>query len=284
MESLFLDDQNINIDNTLREVCRVISCAETSMRKHIKLYYHNVNEEFITTLFYGHIKYRLRKASQKKSIENAFLEDLKNASYNLAHSNWNLESKAEGLIADIVLHNKQQEGKTGGDFGLIIVHPQIQVGHNFVEIQKGRTSGLLCQAKLKDKNGKWRFHKKQEAVLSNYIDFTSLVLYSYLDKERTDLSSVVWKLCRGKSLSELKTLLRKDHIENPLSTAEIINRLGRRKIGTENQTLIDNVVSPSMRQYLEIKIHWPGDNDPKGTFNIIIQQPQATQQNVIVKL
>ncbi len=223
MGYLSLYGQIINIDNTLREVCSAISRAETAMRKHIKLYYHNVNEEFITTLFYGQIKYRLRKASQKKFIENAFLEDLKTAFCNHVTLDSDLESnlhlRAEGLIADIVLHNKQQEGETGGDFGLIIVHPQIQINHNFLEIQKGKTSGLLCQAKLKDKNGRWRFTDNQKAVLPNYLDFTSLVLYSYLDQERTDLSSVAWKLCQGSSLSELKTLLRKSHLEGTLSTA-----------------------------------------------------------------
>lgn len=278
----------IGIKQTLSEVCGAISAAETTIKEHIKLYYHNTNEEFITTLFYGHIKYRLREANLNKAIENAFLKDLKTAIRYHSIRDWDLDRKlhreAEGLIADIVLHNKKQEAKTGGDFGLVIVHPQISVSDDSLEIKKGQTSGLLCQAKLKYKSGKWnRFKGKQKAILPNYLDFTSLVLYSYLDEERSDLDSVAWKLCRGKSLSEIDTLLKKGDFGELLNTTEVIMLLGREQIGTKDQTLIDTVVSPSVRQYFEVKIYWPKDNDPKGTINIGMHQQQTTKEKVYVK-
>jgi len=175
-------DQIININKTLKAVCDAIASAETTMKEHIKLYYPNANEEFITFAFYGHIKHKLREASKNKYIERAFLEDLKIA---LRHHprqssiDWDLERQlnqgASGLVADIVLHNKQQEGITGGDFGLVVVHPQIVISSDFLEVKKGRSSGLLCQAKLKDKNDRWRFTNNQKSILPNYMDFSSLV-------------------------------------------------------------------------------------------------------------
>ena len=281
--------RTVHINETLKEVCNAINSAEATLKEHIKLYYHNANEEFITFLFYGHIKYRLREASHNKSIEKAFLKDLKNSLCHEAIIDWDLDRKlhqeAEGLIADMVLHNKRQEGKTGGDFGLIIVHPQIKVDDEFIEIKKGVSSGLLCQAKLRDEDGRWSsLSKNQRVALSNYLDFTSLVLYSFLNRERNDLDSIAWKLCRGISLSKIDVLLKKGPNENLEATSEIITRLGRKEIGTEDQSLIESIISPSVRHHLEIKIYRPKDNGPKKSVKIRIGHKQAEQQKIATKL
>jgi hypothetical protein len=182
-----------------------------------------------------------------------------------------LNQRASGLVADIVLHNKQQEAKTGGDFGLVIVHPQIIISSDFLEVRKGQSSGLLCQAKLKGKDNKWgSFTKKQRSILPNHMDFTSLVLYSYQDKERMELNSVAWKLCKGNPISEIKGFLKKNPIEETLNTSNIITRLGRREIGTADQSLIEQIVSPSARQHLELRIYWPKDDDPKEPIKVRI--------------
>lgn len=140
--------QTVHIDETLKEVCSSISRAEATVKEHIKPYYHNANEEFITLLFYGHIKYRLREASRNKDIERAFFRDLKSSFRYQPITDPDLDrelhQEADGLIADMVLHNKRQEGKTGGDFGLIILHPEIKVDDESLEINKGVSSGLLC--------------------------------------------------------------------------------------------------------------------------------------------
>jgi hypothetical protein len=283
----------IPIDETLNVVCCAINNAESTLKEHVKLYYHNVNEEFITTAFYGHIKHRLCEASQNKLIEHAFLKDLKTALHSLPYhgynpiSNWELDNRlhirAEGLIADIVLHNKRQEGKTGGDFGLLIVHPQIEIEEDGLKIEEGRTSGLLCQAKLKDKDGQWgSFTDNQQTILPKQLDFTSLVLYSYCDEQRIDLNPLAWKLCQGMSFPAIEALLKKSDLEEELGTIDVVRRLGREEIGTKDQTLIETIISPVTRQYFEIRIYRPNYNDPKETV-IKLRRQQTIQQQVYAR-
>ena len=151
--------KTIHINETLAVVCEAIGRAEKTLREQVRLYYQNAGEEFITNLLYGQIRYWLSEASKERLIENAFLKDLENSlrynhfsDYGLSRQ---LHNRAAGLVADIVLHNKTTEGKTGGDFGLIIIHPLLQVDNRCLEIKKDQCSGLLCQAKLKGKAGKW---------------------------------------------------------------------------------------------------------------------------------
>ncbi len=233
----------IQINQTLKEVCRAIDKAETTMRDHVRIYYHNAKEEFITGLFYGHINYSLREASENRCIERAFLQDLREIIRHANIATENLDGKlrhhSAGLIADIVLHNKHQEGKTGGDFGLVIVHPQIQLTRTSLEIKKGVSSGLLCQAKLKYKNGKWdSLTENQRKVLPSYLKFTSLVLYSYADDDRTALNPITWQSCQGQTLPEIESFLKKDTFKELASTTEILTSMHRKQIGTQDQTLI----------------------------------------------
>ena len=284
--------QTFHINETLKEVCSSISRAEATVKEHIKLFYHNASEDYITFLFYGHIKYRLCEASQNKSIERAFLKDLKSSLGYQTNIDWNLDRElhheAEGLIADMVLHNKRQEGKTGGDFGLIILHPQIKVDDEFLEIIKGVSSGLLCQAKLKDEYGKWNgLTKNQRTALCNRLGFTSLVLYSFLDEERSDLNSITWKLCRGLSLSKIDVFLKEGPNEKLKTTSQIVTSLGREEIGTTNQKLIETVISPLVRQHLEIKLYWPRDPKDKGLKQSVkfrIRHKEVEKEKVQVKV
>jgi hypothetical protein len=280
----------INIDETLKAVCGAIGHAETSLREQIKLYYHDANEEFITFAFYSHIKDKLREASQSKRIEKAFLSDLKTTLRRQRLSGlsgeWSLErqlnKEAAGLVADMVLHNKRQEGNTGGDFGLIIIHPEIIIGNDFLEIKKGSSSGLLCQAKLKGKDGKWGNLNRQREVLADRLDYSSLVLYSYLDVGRSDFNSVAWKMCKGNSMLDIEESLKKNAPGKTLNTTGVITHLGKREIGTTDQTQIDKYISPSARQYLELRIYWPEDDDPKEPVRIRVRHKQTEQNKVQV--
>lgn len=292
----------MGIDETLSEVCSAINRAEGNMRRHVKKYYHNADEEFITGLFYGQVKYALRVASQKHRIEKAFLKDLRSAiqSQHLPerHFGNQLRKQSDGLIADIVLHNKREEGKTGGDFGLIIVHPKILLTSSgsgmSLTIKKGISSGLLCQAKLKDQNGRWPdFTDNQKDILPEHLRYTSLVLYSYSDANanRSMLNRISWSPCRGQRMPEIVSSLKNDSFQERLCTTEILKRLGRNegnsegKIGTQDQDLIDKVVSPSTRQCLEIKIHWENDNDSKKDKILSVSRLQLqSQSHVIAKV
>lgn len=284
-----MNSEIMHIDKTLSEICRAIRKAECTMHKHVAKYYHDANEEFITGLLYGQIKYALRTSSQKRQIEKAFQEDLEKA-VNAAGLSDNifdnqLSQESAGLIADIVLHNKQTEGRTGGDFGLVIVHPQIlfasmEVGTS-IEIKKGCSSGLLCQAKLKDRNDRWGgFTDKQEKILPGHLDFTALALYSYADEDRSTLNPISWMSCKGQPWDQIKNSLKKDSFQGSINTAMILEQLGRNEIGTQDQTLIKHVIAPLSRLSLEIKIHWVNDNDPDGTIQLRVLSPVSQKEQI----
>lgn len=283
----------MNIDETLKVVCGAVADAEAALAEQVKLYYHGADEEFITFAFYCHIRHRLREASRNKLIEGAFLKDLKAAlrQYRLSglsvgrESESDVSRQATGLVADMVLHNKPQEGRTGGDFGLVVVHPKIIITSKSIEAKKGFSSGLLCQAKMKRRAGKWGdFSENQRGKLPEHLDYASLILYSYMDEERRELNPVAWKLCRGSSLPELELALKRDAPGETLGAADVVRRLGRGEIGTSDQAKIDEVISPSARQYLELRIYWSQGKDPKGPVELKVRNVRAVQEKVKVSI
>ena len=281
--------KTFHINETLEIVCDAIGQAEENLREHIRIYYQNAGEEFITNLFYGQIRYLLGKASKERLIENAFLKDLENAlgynhfgDYNLTR---NLKNSAAGLVADIVLHNKKTEGKTGGDFGLIIIHPSIQFDSRCLEIRKGQCSGLLCQAKLKDKAEKWnRLTKNQRVTLDHNKDFSSFALYSYADIKRINLNPISWTLCRNETIANIEEIMKRDALDEltMFDTKKILQLLGRKKIGTNDNETINKIISPSIRQHFELRIYWPDSGGDSDTLKIKIRHFQKTKQTVKV--
>jgi hypothetical protein len=280
----------VHIPNTLVIVSDAIQKAERGLKKHVKAYYHNANEEFITGLFYGQIKYQLRKASTSKKIGEAFIEDLREAAGTILHNRFSFDQEiltfAEGLIADIILHNKKQEGKTGGDFGLIISRPQLNIYHDSIVLKKGISSGLLCQAKLKDTYGGWgTLRPSQEKALSIYNDFFSLVLYSYKNENRDILNTIYWKVCKGIDRSKIINSLKKGNFDELKHVNEIITSLGQEKIGTTDENFINEIISLGKQTALEIKVFNPKDKDPgKDIFQkVIIKNPVKAQNKIYLR-
>ena len=54
----------------------IANAAEMSVRKHIRQYYHMSNEEIITHMLHGQMKFGLKKASKARAVETMFLKDL----------------------------------------------------------------------------------------------------------------------------------------------------------------------------------------------------------------
>jgi len=148
------------------------------MRQEMKKYYPDKHEEFITEFFHGRFATALEYASNEQLIATAFLNDLGSAYPDVQASD--LQKIANGLVADVTLHEKTTEGKTGGDLGLMIVMPRIIRSDEYIRRMGDYRRGILCQAKMKDKGGKWGgFTKKQKSVLPSRIDYLCLLLYSY---------------------------------------------------------------------------------------------------------
>ena len=74
-----------------------------------------------------------------------------------------LAPRYSGLIAEVSLHKPQKEKITGGDLGILLLRPLIRYSEPTITIRDYRR-GLLSQAKMKRKNGKWGgFTRKQKS-------------------------------------------------------------------------------------------------------------------------
>lgn len=261
----------VPIKNTLNKIVEIADVAEKGMQEHIRKFYHKSNEECVTHMFYGQLMYGLKEASNNGAIENAFLKDLKAidiAGSNIIQYQWEsiAKSKAKSLIAEVVLHNKRQEGRTGGDFGLIIMRPQLEVSGKKLSIFKGKRRGLLCQAKMRDEEGNWDdFTENQKTILPNYLKFTAVPLYSYDDEKRTIFNPIRWISCRDMKLDDVVNKIKIGPYDDLLNTGKIIQGLGNGVIGTPKDSDINNVIALSSRPFFEVKIYWKNDKDPKGS-------------------
>lgn len=129
--------------------------AEQTLRDVIELKYHDLDEETITTLFHREFQFTLSQASENSIFESAFIADLE-AEGEGYRGIPKIKELADGLVADFVLHNKREEGVTGGDFGLVISRPRVTHGMNNRFSFDVFQSGLLVQAKgrKRDEYGK----------------------------------------------------------------------------------------------------------------------------------
>jgi hypothetical protein len=237
----------------------IIKCwedAEAELRSVIEKKYHDLDEEFITTLFYGELAFMLREASQKKAIERAFQADLRRAFPRL--ESWgDLKSISANLIADVSLHKREVEKITGGDFGLTLTRPQLSLHRQSELVISEYQRGLLCQAKLKRRNGKWgKLTKRQKDVFPSRMSYLALLLYSYSDTERHRLNPFNWQICQGKPSDNIENWLREAEFPSVVHSAEVVRRLGNAQIGTDDQGIIKNIIRPHNRPQLNIRIFW----------------------------
>jgi len=251
----------LKIHNTLNVLINSWLIAEKNLRRDIETHHPDSDEEFITSLFHGLYGRMLSEASEAKLIENAFLKDLKKAFPLISTL---LPQIARDLIAEIILHKRPTEKITGGDIGLLVIRPHLFVQGDYLKIKDYRR-GLLCQAKLKNRKGKWgHFTRRQIALLPERLSYLSILLYSYQDNTRHSLNPFLWKLCASASFSELQKELQSDNFTDLITSDHIIARLGNALIGTDNDEIIDSIISPSGNTTLVINITWPDGRRPGG--------------------
>lgn len=264
----------LEIQNTLDVLIERWLAAEEYLRTDIETYHPDVDEEFITTTFHGIYGRMLLEASESKLIEYAFLKDLKRA-FPLITTQ--LPKIARGLIAEITLHKRPTEKITGGDIGVLIIRPQVFVQGDYLRVTDYRR-GLLCQAKLKNRKGKWgHFTKRQIEVLPDRLSYLSLLLYSYGDNARRSLNPFTWQLCDSASFPELQTWLQNGNFPELITSDHIVARLGYALIGTDNNEIIDSIISPSQNPALVINITWPDGRRPGGPGSCI--RIHSSQEN-----
>lgn len=268
----------LQIPSTLEVIKKCWKIAEGKLQTLIKEKHPDLDEEFITRLFYGEFSFSVRRASEKGTISKAFLNDLEQAFPNLGYIGQ--LDVFEGLIAEVLLHKKEVEKFTGGDFGLTIIRPIVQMSQSCsgqaVFTKDEYPCGLLCQAKIKRRNGKWGDLRRQRGVLPDRIKYLVLLLYSYADKERRQLNEFFWQLCQDVTPKEVEIWLKSDKFPNKKDSGEIISLLGNGIIGTDNRAIIQNIIMSKTKPYLSIRIFWPPDKDPGK--EILISLPQQVNQ------
>lgn len=236
------------------------------------------DEEHITNLFRGELEKELEKASSSGGIEAAFVRDLQESFPDF--DVYELRMKiARGLVATVAFHPKRVEGKTGGDLGIVLVRPDVQksFGWSEVTINGDYRRGLLCQAKLLRDSSWGTLTTAQKANLPNKLNYSSLLLYKYLDDERRKLHPFGWQLTFGTSITDVLQWLRSGIFPSVKKSQDVLQRLVNGKIGTDNREVIERDITPPLkRASLTIRVHWKGDNPPPES----VYLNQKTQTNV----
>ncbi len=289
--------RTLSIPDTLRIVDECWKAAETDLRASIETKHHDLDEEVITKLFYGEFRFALNRASEEQRISSAFLRDLKRAFPNFSTSSC-LKIIAENLVADVSLQSRKREGITGGDFGFTITRPQVSVtgpspyhitpsvADNRVKVLTSKHQfGLLAQAKLKGRTGKWgRFKPNQVKVLPAHMEYLALLLYQYNDKERKKLSTFNWQICCNATIESAKEWLKLGKFPSLIKSSTLINQLGTGKIGTDDSETLDKVIRPTGKPHFSIMVSWPRGKKPPSEMEIeswLIKRTKTLQKQTI---
>ncbi len=257
------------IPSTSRLVADLWMDAETDTRSLLATDFPDQDEEFITKFFHGHFRRTVRNADEGGLIKAAFLDDLQ-SEFPCDIETGYLDRLAADITATVELHSKQDEGKSGGDFGLIFSRPSITAHDSGITVDEDRhLRGLLCQAKIEQRGSKpakceWgRFTGPQQGTLENRLEYLALVLYRRAGPKRHSLEPFRWQRCdHAKTLQEAKRWLRTDDFPGLISSDEIITLLGKDRIGTDDKQIINRYISPGSRESLVVKIDWPPGAEP----------------------
>jgi hypothetical protein len=250
--------------------------AENAVRKAIHEKHHDVGEEFITTFLRGELRWALKDASDNRRVEKAFLDDLRKAfpGYEEERTLTSipgepLSTVARGLIATLSFHPKHVEGKTGGDLGIAVARPDVELNSRMLRIHQRRRRGLLCQAKIFERNSRWGpLTCKQKEAFPRTADYSALLLYRYDDQEaqlRRELRPFSWKLTRNATVNTIKSWLKQDCFDQLLHSGQIFQGLMTDRIGTGDKERIDTDVAPPLHESLAslvITIDWKDGRGP----------------------
>lgn len=132
--------------------------SEDKVRESIRLEHNDLYEDLITRLFYDEFKKTLNRASIEGLIEKVFLKDLKRAFPSVFCRDY-LKKISDGIVATVTMHLKNTEERTGGDLGLVLIRPNVI--ETFIREMppvpdlNDYRHGLLCQAKVRRRDGRW---------------------------------------------------------------------------------------------------------------------------------
>lgn len=245
------------------------------------------NEEQLTFLFKHYLEIFVEEASIARKFEKCFRADLQRAFPELRLGD--ASNISHGLIASVSFHHRGHEGKkSAADLGVVLVRPNVsraQVRDHELQIDDAYSRALLVQAKLRDTDDEWgQLTENQVKLAPQYISCYCLLLLEYADLTRSKLEPFGWQLCSNRRIRTVVKWLQTGRFPLRKTSRQILEELASGKIGTDDPTLIEQIVAPvnDSRSYLEISIKWPDDAKPAPKYRIqlyrTVQQPAEVQQ------
>ena len=272
----------MKIPNVSKLIADCWQQAEEALQQSIESKYPDRDEESITELFQGELRSKLESASGEGAVAHAFHLDLQRAFPGTMYSD--LYRISSGLIATVSFHSKTIEKKTGGDFGLVLIRPDVSKEQFGLAVDNDYQRGLLCQAKVQRRGTcKWGdLTAKQKQVLPGKLGYSALVLYQYFDRiERRKLAPFQWQLTSSATVQDVSGWLKAGQFPGPKQSKEIIESIAKDMIGTDNKKIIAEFIAPPSRPSLEIRVRW-SDGDGPGGF-VRTYTSTAVQQQVIIR-
>jgi len=266
----------MRINNLRNLIVSAWSEAEAQLRQD-PIQMQDRDEEFITGLFSGYLRSEFETATRIGGVEQAFRKDLAEAFPDLdfyyEHQIW------RGLIATVTFHPKHVEARTGGDFGLVVVRPEVTHEWQKLRIEDGHRRGLICQAKIFQRATKHRrkpgygpLSSNEMKVLNSKLDYLALLLYRYEDSARETLAPFEWKIASGATIENIQSWLVHNCIPDKLDSPRALRALIDEKIGTADEKLIDEDISPKVRPSLTITISWKDGDYPGNVVHLAKHQ------------
>lgn len=270
-------DQILEIPRTLAILTKCWENAELQLQLVLRSYSPDTNEDYVTRRFHEEYGRELKKASDKRLVEKAFSGDLERAfrGLNMSHSPAQI---AQGIIADVTLHEKKTEEETGGDFGLVLIRPRTSDYGGSV-VFKSYRRGLLCQAKIKRESGKFgELSENQVKCFEKHKEYSTLLIYDFSDTERRLLKPFTWQLYNAAiSVQEVKDWLHKNKLPSPANSKEVIEGIGRAKIGTSDSQTIDDYITPTGNISLIVTVDWPPGKGPGSSVSVLSRKETKSE-------
>jgi hypothetical protein len=271
----------------------IVACWDEAEKKLPKLFVHrhpDPSEEWITESLAGELREAIANASKARTVERAFLEDLRSQIPGFSHTD---AAEFAGLIASVNPHSKHHEGKvSAADLGLVIIRPQVRLagwGGDKIECSRDHATGLLAQAKLGHQKKRsigyrWnRLQPNQEELFPKHRDYFSLLLYRLKGESANELEAIRWQLCRESTVEDVKSWLRLGSFPEEIPSSDVLRKLFDRRIGTENPEIIKTVIAPDISDphVIEIHISWPPRLGPPPSYCL---RQKHHQQEIVQKV
>ena len=257
--------------------------AEAALRDAIRREFADRDEEFVTELFHGKLETECSRASVNGDVAKAFLQDLRLSLPTVPDAE--LLKIARGLQAEVTFHSREVERKTGGDFGITLIRPEVRFApysRSTLTVERDHQRGLLCQAKIFRRSSTWGpLTVSQQKALIERLEYLALVLYRFTDQngDRRELAPFQWQLTRAASIEDMRSWLTSNTFPSLQGSGDILDALGQNKIGTSDKKIITKYIATPVRPTLTVRLQWPDGTGPGAT--VQLREFQQKQQAVL---